>query len=51
MSERANFVHLTDLHVGNPQVQDDDIYSDTSATLADTLAHIKTLGQAQDAAE
>ncbi|MDZ7926868.1 MAG: phosphodiesterase [Agrobacterium sp.] len=43
MSERVNFVHLTDLHVGNPQVQDDDLYSDTSATLADMLAQVKTL--------
>ncbi|MDH7805025.1 MULTISPECIES: phosphodiesterase [unclassified Rhizobium] len=43
MSERVNFLHLTDLHVGNPQVQDDDLYSDTSATLADTLAQIKAL--------
>lgn len=43
MSERVNFVHLTDLHIGNPQVQDDDLYSDTSATLADTLAQIRAL--------
>lgn len=43
MSERVNFVHLTDLHVGNPQVQDDDLYSETSATLSATLAQIKAL--------
>lgn len=43
MSDRVNFVHLTDLHVGNPQVQDDDLYSETSATLSATLAQIKVL--------
>ncbi|MCW0981467.1 metallophosphoesterase [Agrobacterium sp. BT-220-3] len=43
MSERVNFVHLTDLHIGNPQVQDDDLYSDTSATLSATLSQIKAL--------
>lgn len=48
MSERVNFVHLTDLHVGNPQVQDDDLYSDTSTRLADTLAQIKALEPAPE---
>ena len=43
MSERVNFVHLTDLHIGNPQVQDDDLYSETSATLSATLTQIKAL--------
>ncbi|MDG4870076.1 metallophosphoesterase, partial [Guyparkeria sp. 1SP6A2] len=43
MSDRVNFVHLTDLHIGNPQVQDDDLYSETSATLSATLALVKAL--------
>lgn len=43
MSENLTFVHLTDLHVGNPDVQDDHLYSDTSTTLAAILAEIKTL--------
>jgi 3',5'-cyclic-AMP phosphodiesterase len=43
MSELVTFVHLTDLHVGNPQVEDDHLYSDTSATLVRILADIKTL--------
>jgi Icc protein len=43
MSEPITFVHLTDLHVGNPAVQDDHLYSDTSATLARILAEIKLL--------
>lgn len=43
MSELVTFVHLTDLHVGNPQVEDDHLYSDTSATLTRILADIKTL--------
>jgi len=37
------FIHLTDLHVGNPQVQDDHLYSDTTTTLTKILAEIKTL--------
>jgi len=43
MSELLTFVHLTDLHVGNPAVQDDHLFSDTSATLAAILAEVKTL--------
>ena len=43
MSDNLTFVHLTDLHVGNPQVQDDQLYSDTSTTLATILAEIKSL--------
>lgn len=43
MSENLTFVHLTDLHVGNPAVPDDHLYSDTAATLATILAEIKTL--------
>ncbi|WP_240229368.1 metallophosphoesterase [Devosia lacusdianchii] len=43
MSETITFVHLTDLHIGNPAVQDDHLYSDTSATLRAILSEIKTL--------
>lgn len=43
MSELVTFVHLTDLHVGNPEVQDDHLYSDTNATLRSILASIKSL--------
>lgn len=30
----TTFLHLTDLHIGNPGVADDHLFSDTSATLA-----------------
>lgn len=43
MSELVTFVHLTDLHVGNPEVPDDHLYSDTSATLSRILAEVKSL--------
>ena len=43
MSELTTFVHLTDLHVGNPAVEDDHLYSDTNSTLRDILASIRTL--------
>jgi 3',5'-cyclic-AMP phosphodiesterase len=43
MSEPVTFIHLTDLHVGNPAVQDDHLYSDTSATLVSILDEIKLL--------
>lgn len=43
MSENLTFVHLTDLHVGNPAVPDDHLHSDTSTTLATILTEIKTL--------
>jgi 3',5'-cyclic AMP phosphodiesterase CpdA len=46
MSELVTFVHLTDLHVGNPAVVDDHLYSDTSTTLARILADIKQLAPA-----
>jgi 3',5'-cyclic-AMP phosphodiesterase len=41
--ENVTFVHLTDLHVGDPAVQDDHLHSDTSTTLTKILAEIKTL--------
>jgi 3',5'-cyclic AMP phosphodiesterase CpdA len=37
------FVHLTDLHIGNPAVEDDHLYSDTATTLRRILAEVKTL--------
>lgn len=43
MSEPVTFVHLTDLHVGNPAVPDDHLFSDTTTTLRRILADIKTL--------
>ncbi|NGP16971.1 metallophosphoesterase [Devosia aurantiaca] len=43
MTENLTFVHLTDLHVGNPAVEDSHLYSDTSTTLRRILAEIKTL--------
>jgi len=39
------FIHLTDLHVGNPDVADDHLFSDTAATLARVLALIATMDQ------
>ena len=43
MSEHLTFVYLTDLHIGNPEVQDDHLYSDTATTLTKILAEVKTL--------
>lgn len=43
MSENLTFVHLTDLHVGNPAIPDSHLYSDTTTTLRRILAEIKTL--------
>jgi 3',5'-cyclic AMP phosphodiesterase CpdA len=43
VSEPVTFVHLTDLHVGNPAQPDDHLYSDTTTTLRRILADIKTL--------
>lgn len=43
MSELVTFVHLTDLHVGDPSVPDDHLHSDTNATLAAILADVKKL--------
>lgn len=38
-----NFVHITDLHIGNPAVQDDHLYSDTTANLRAIMADISAL--------
>lgn len=43
MSEAVTFIHLTDLHVGNPAVPDDHLFSDTTTTLSRILAEVKTL--------
>ena len=43
MSEPVRFIHLTDLHVGDPAVRDEHLYSDTNATLAAILADVKKL--------
>jgi 3',5'-cyclic-AMP phosphodiesterase len=41
----TTFIHLTDLHIGNPSVADDHLFSDTSATLARVLELIDTMDQ------
>jgi len=41
----TTFIHITDLHVGNPAVVDDHLFSDTSATLARVLEMIGTMDQ------
>ncbi|HVW91387.1 MAG TPA: metallophosphoesterase, partial [Devosia sp.] len=43
MTENPTFVHLTDLHVGAPGVEDPGLYSDTSSTLRAILAEVKKL--------
>ena len=43
MTAPLTFVHLTDLHIGNPAVADDHLYSDTSATLLSILTDIRRL--------
>lgn len=43
MADHLTFVHLTDLHIGNPGVPDDHLYSDTSTTLAQILKEVKSL--------
>lgn len=43
MTDLFTFVHLTDLHIGNPDIVDDHLFSDTTANLKALLADIKTL--------
>ncbi|WP_354038048.1 metallophosphoesterase [Devosia sp. UYZn731] len=43
MSDLFTFVHLTDLHVGNPLVEDAHLFSDTTTTLSAILAAVKSL--------
>ncbi len=48
MGKHPTFVHLTDLHIGDPDVVDEKLYSDTSATLARILQDVKRLQPAPD---
>ncbi|WMT90709.1 metallophosphoesterase [Pelagibacterium sp. H642] len=41
----TTFIHITDLHIGNPAVPDDHLFSDTSATLTRVLEMIGTMDQ------
>lgn len=41
----TTFVHITDLHVGNPDVADGHLFSDTSVTLARVLELIASMDQ------
>jgi len=43
LTTNLTFVHLTDLHVGDPAVPDAHLYSDTNATLRTILAEVKRL--------
>ncbi|UXN71846.1 metallophosphoesterase [Devosia neptuniae] len=42
----TSFIHITDLHVGNPAVADDHLFSDTAATLTRVLELIGSMDQA-----
>lgn len=44
----TTFIHLTDLHVGNPAIPDDHLFSDTSATLARVLELIGSMDSKPD---
>ena len=46
MSSSIPFVHITDLHIGDPGVEDANLYSDTEATLRAILNDIKSLNPA-----
>lgn len=43
MSDTVTFIHLTDLHVGDPAVPDEHLFSDTTANFRAILADIKRL--------
>ncbi|MBN8952472.1 MULTISPECIES: metallophosphoesterase [unclassified Rhizobium] len=43
MTAHTTFVHLTDLHISDPTVKDDHLYSETSKTLVAILADVKRL--------
>lgn len=43
MTEHYTFIHLTDLHIGNPDIVDDHLFSDTTANLKALLADVKSL--------
>ncbi|MGV8855646.1 MAG: metallophosphoesterase [Devosia sp.] len=42
----TSFIHLTDLHVGDPNVADAHLFSDTSAALTEVLSMVSTMDQA-----
>ena len=43
MSRPITFVQLTDLHIGNPEVEDPRLFSDTTSTLRENLAQIRAM--------
>lgn len=43
MTKHPTFVHLTDIHVGNPEIPDTHLFSDTSTTLTTILSDIKSI--------
>ncbi|HEY4203082.1 MAG TPA: metallophosphoesterase [Devosiaceae bacterium] len=43
MASETTFIHLTDLHVGRPDVADPHLYSDTSATLSRILEMVNAI--------
>ena len=43
MNENPYFIHLTDLHIGNPDIHDPHLYSDTNTTLKLVLDQLKGL--------
>lgn len=43
MSGTITFVHLTDLHIGIPEVEDPRLFSDTTSTLRANLAQIRAM--------
>lgn len=43
MQDHVTFVHLTDLHVGDPKVEDRHLYTDTRENLRAILAAVKAL--------
>ena len=48
MNRHTTFVHLTDLHIGNPAVEDDHLWSDTAATLRTILGEVKAITPTPD---
>ena len=46
MSDAVTFVHLTDLHIGEPGTPDDHLYADTTGNLRAILADVKRMDPA-----
>lgn len=46
LTDNLTFVHLTDIHVGDPAVPDDHLYSDTNATFRTILDEVKAMDPA-----